>query len=157
MLRRICNIAVFYLGWIGMILAETYAWAIFGFALGMVIFVTGGVAWAYWHSKNTPVGELDNKLSALYAPTLWAGYHATRLHQHAGLAFNTLLNGSPGVGLVETSMGYSWHEIRSRVWIASSAYAALWCLLHYLRPPLFIPIYWYPSADAFYATLGLFV
>jgi hypothetical protein len=142
-MRRFWNYSVFYGVWIAMIVGETYLWAILGFALGYIVFVVGGLGLAYYHHRKTLDGE---------KPFGWPLRIAKSISEHyamRGLLVNTLLNGAPGVSIVETSLGRNWLIIRYRVLLAAFGYATLWFLIHYFRPPSVIPIYWLPSLAAF--------
>jgi hypothetical protein len=141
-MRRLVNYGVFYAVWISMILGETYAWAIAGYAVGYIFFVAGGIYLARFHNRRTEAGE---------SPFGWPLRFARKItiyYPSAGLAVNTLLNGAPGVGLVETSLGCPWRKVRNRAMIAAVGYATLWLIIHYVRPHSAIPIYWYPSPAA---------
>jgi hypothetical protein len=141
-MRRLVNYTVFYGMWIAMIVGETYAWAVMGFALGTVAFSVGGVLLARFHYRRTSPDEQP------FGWPLRLGKWITVCNLWLGLLVNTLLNGAPGVGIIESTLGYSWKGMRWRVIVSAVGYAGLWCLIHYLRPPGFIPIYWYPSGTA---------
>ena len=141
-MSRLANYSVFYVVWIGMIIGETYVWATFGLALGFLVFTIGGVALASFHHIQTKSGE---------KPLGWPlrfGKWAMSRNTWFGLLVNGALNGAPGVGLVETSLGLPWRSTFKRVMAVAVSYATVWCIINALRPHSVIPVYWYPSLSA---------
>jgi hypothetical protein len=137
---------IFYLGWVGMIFAETTLWSISGLLLGLVVFFLGGLLWAKYEIDHAAEGKpLHGPVLRVIDRLLRTGAHRRSrpiLRTFAYLAC-VMLGGAPGVGLVLKK------QSSTRAWAgaigASAIYALTWALVHWYRPRLGVPFGLYPN------------
>lgn len=129
--------AVYYAGWVTMLVVESVIWAFLGFALGAVAFFVGGVAWALWQARQT---ELDERLRG---PILGGTDRLVRHGSPMLLGVAVFLAGAPGVAAAATASG---RPRVLRLIVASSAlYTGFWLLFHLLRPSAGLPMHLWPA------------
>lgn len=130
---------VFYLGWLGMIFAETTIWSLTGLVVGFFAFLFGGWAWGLWHIKRTTEGV------NIHGPVLVLMDRMLAWNRSLLLIPAALLGGGPGVALVLKKQAYERAALYG--FFASFVYAAVWCVLHAVRPSAGVPVEIWPSAE----------
>lgn len=135
--RHVVSQIVFYLGWVGMIIAETTLWSLTGLVFGFLVFTIGGIIWAKWHIANTDE-------SPLHGPVLVGIDRMMAWNPHLAFIPSAFLGGGPGVGLVMKKQG---SDLAFKFSVAASLfYAGLWATIHAIRPEVGVPIEAWPSA-----------